>query len=89
MQEHGRTLVLRSTHSSQLKVGLFLFCFFFAGWSPGVCEFDDASGLVEGYTASSFIVRSAHAPLYYSATGRSEMLSDTRADGDLAGVAWM
>jgi hypothetical protein len=25
------TFVFRSTHSSQLKVGLFLFCFFFTG----------------------------------------------------------
>lgn len=48
MQGHERTLVLRSTHSSQLKVGLFLFCFFLGGALPGVSEADDASGLVEG-----------------------------------------
>jgi len=47
-QEQVRTLVLRSTHSSQLKVGLFLFCFFLGGGSPGVDELIEASGLVEG-----------------------------------------
>lgn len=48
MQGQKRTFVLRSTHSSQLKVGLFLFCFFFGGGSPGVDELIEASGLVEG-----------------------------------------
>jgi hypothetical protein len=66
MQEHERTLVLRSTHSSQLKVGLFLFCFFFGGASPFWSETEDASGLVDGYTASSFILRSAQSPFCYN-----------------------
>jgi hypothetical protein len=47
-QGQERTLVLRSTHSWQLRVGLFLFCFFLGGASPGVDELIEASGLVEG-----------------------------------------
>lgn len=42
----GLTLVFLSTHSSQLSVGLFLFCFGFADPSPGVSEanrFDPAT----------------------------------------------
>lgn len=76
MQGPQRTLVLRSTHSSQLRVGLFLFCFFFGGASPGVSELDEASGLVEVWTTSSFMVRSAHTPS--SVTGDPGMLSVAR-----------
>lgn len=39
------TFVLRSTHSSQLSVGLLRFCFFLAGAWPWVA--DEAAGLVE------------------------------------------
>ena len=47
------TLVLRSTHSSQLNVGLLRFCFFFVG-SSGVALLD-TSGLpdVKGFASSS------------------------------------
>jgi hypothetical protein len=31
LREQALTLVLRSTHSKQLSVGLFRFCFFLAG----------------------------------------------------------
>jgi hypothetical protein len=47
------TLVLRSTHSSQLNVGLLRFCFFFGG--PTCVALLDASGLpdMEGIASSS------------------------------------
>jgi hypothetical protein len=48
------TLVLRSTHSSQLNVGLLRFCFFLAGWSSP-CALP--SGDVDGCASS--IVRTA------------------------------
>jgi hypothetical protein len=41
------TLVLRSTHSSQLSVGLLRFCFFLGGASPWFA-LAEGSGLVEG-----------------------------------------
>lgn len=42
------TLVLRSTHSSQLNVGLLRFCFFLGGPSPCVVLVVEAAGLVDG-----------------------------------------
>lgn len=41
----GLTFVLRSTHSSQLSVGLLRFCFFLAGAWPWAA--DGAAGLVD------------------------------------------
>lgn len=49
---YALTFVLRSTHSSQLSVGLLRFCFFLGGASPPVALVD-ASGLVEGCVLSS------------------------------------
>lgn len=58
-QSDALTLVLRSTHSSQLSVGLLRFCFFFGGASPWVpvALAVDGSGLVEGCVPSSSIVQ--------------------------------
>ena len=57
-----RTFVLRSTHSSQLSVGLLRFCFFLGGASPCVVLVE-APGLVEGWgverLTSTFIVQHA------------------------------
>jgi hypothetical protein len=52
------TLVLRSTHSSQLRVGLLRFCFFLGGASPWVpvALVVDGSGLVEGCVLWSSIL---------------------------------
>jgi hypothetical protein len=83
----ARTLVLRSTHSSQLRVGLFLFCFFFGGASPGVNEFDEASGLVDWSGASSSMVRSAHAPFYFTEWHGNAVRYDEY--DDLVDDAWM
>lgn len=56
-QQHALTLVLRSTHSSQLSVGLLRFCFFLGGRScPGVALVD-GSGLVEGCDPSIDMMR--------------------------------
>ncbi|KAH7385513.1 hypothetical protein DE146DRAFT_209043 [Phaeosphaeria sp. MPI-PUGE-AT-0046c] len=43
------TFVFRSTHSSQLNVGLLRFCFFLGGWS---CPCTALSGLVERCASS-------------------------------------
>ena len=43
------TFVFRSTHSSQLSVGLLRFCFFLGGWS---CPCTAPSGLVERWASS-------------------------------------
>jgi hypothetical protein len=52
------TFVLRSTHSSQLSVGLLRFCFFLGRASP--CNvLTDVSGLVDGCIPSSSIVEAA------------------------------
>jgi len=58
-QRAALTLVLRSTHSSQLSVGLLRFCFFLGGASPWVPDalVVDGSGLVEGCVPSSSIVQ--------------------------------
>jgi hypothetical protein len=58
-QSDALTLVLRSTHSSQLSVGLLRFCFFFGGasaWVP-VALVVEGSGLVDGCVPSSSIVQ--------------------------------
>jgi hypothetical protein len=55
-QKDALTLVLRSTHSSQLSVGLLRFCFFLGGASPPACGvLEDGSGLVDGCVPSSSI----------------------------------
>jgi hypothetical protein len=55
-KENALTLVLRSTHSSQLKVGLLRFCFFLGGPSPCVKLVADGAGLVDGCGPSSSTV---------------------------------
>lgn len=86
-QGQHRTLVLRSTHSSQLRVGLLRFCFFLGGPSPGVREFDEASGLVEGLIISFFMMRTAHTRL--SCGGWAGSAVSGRRYNDLAEAAWM
>lgn len=55
---HALTLVLRSTHSSQLRVGLFLFCFFLGGVSDAcVVALEGGLGLVEDSALMLFIAQ--------------------------------
>jgi hypothetical protein len=58
------TLVLRSTHSSQLNVGLLRFCFFLAGWSiPCALPSGDVDGCASSIVrtaARAIRVRSLH-----------------------------
>jgi hypothetical protein len=79
LRRHALTLVLRSTHSSQLSVGLLRFCFFLSGISRP-CALP--SGLVDGCASYSMSENSAckrATPL------RSRLL---QCDTSL-GVAWI
>lgn len=60
------TLVLRSTHSSQLSVGLLRFCFFFDGWPSPCVALLEGSGLVEDCTSSSMARKRARGPRFWS-----------------------
>jgi hypothetical protein len=57
------TLVLRSTHSSQLSVGLLRFCFFLGGTSPCGVLLTEGSGLDDGCVPTSSIVAAAQATI--------------------------
>jgi hypothetical protein len=54
------TLVLRSTHSSQLSVGLFRFCFFLGGASRPCRAPVGGSGLVDDWAVPSLMAGLAH-----------------------------
>ena len=60
MQRQMLTLVLRSTHSSQLSVGLLRFCFFFGGGSRSCKAPVGGSGLVDGWAVPSLMVGLVH-----------------------------
>jgi hypothetical protein len=82
------TLVLRSTHSSQLNVGLLRFCFFFGG--PTCVALLDASGLpgMEGIASSS--MARLHAQNSLPARCRSKRRSKpshVRAPCDATGIS--
>lgn len=60
---HGLTLVLRSTHSSQLSVGLLRFCFFLGGgcrpWGGVALECGPGLSDIEGCASSPSIAAAA------------------------------
>jgi hypothetical protein len=60
------TLVLRSTHSSQLNVGLLRFCFFFDGRPSPCVALLEGSGLMEDCTSSSIARKRARGPRFWS-----------------------